>query len=347
MFSPPRHVSAGFLQCGGDISGASKLLALASLSLFCLAPAVGAESLNDIAELFGRADAIGNPHISPDGKHLAVECSREVKPSICIFPLDSAGSPILLPVIQDVRLVGHSCAKSDTLILDIEVFETLHVNSRKEDYTFPRAIAFNLIDQKPVMLMKGNRSWVDTNNLAAIAPDDPDKIIFSIVAGPGDKAPNLGGRSLGEMETISYQARDGLTIPAYLTLAPGKARGDGPFPPILLPHGGPEARDTLSFEACAAAGYAVIQPNVRGETGCGTDFRDAGYGEFGGKMVTDILGAATWSDAEGLSVPGKPFIVGVSYGGYAALMAPLQDDAAIQCVVAVNPVTSPFKYLSD
>ena len=85
-------------------------------------------------------------------------------------------------MIQDVRLVRHYWAKSDTLILDIEVFETLQVSSGKGDYTFQRAIAFNLTYQTPVMLMKDNRSWVDTNNLVAIAPDDPDKEMFSIVA---------------------------------------------------------------------------------------------------------------------------------------------------------------------
>ena len=545
-----------------------KLLASASLALFCFSSGAAAEPLNDIAELFGRADAISNPQISPDGNHLAVECSPEAKPSICIFPLDSGGSPILVPVIEDARLLRIYWANNDTLIFDIEIFETLQVSSGKEDYAFERAIAFNLSDQKPVMLMKDNRSWLDTNNLVAIAPDDPDKVMFSVIVkykdrepgrvrtknsdrysyyvmktdlkkgtsrqvdsdggfvvdavhtpdgkmiaelryrevnrgshtvsitkgkqvlferenlafnpvsvwgldssgenlvvfldegepyglhrmslddgtltpinlGPeggtvapvidsrsrkvvgfelpgdttvqvlqdpdlksqldaiapampgaavtleswtddrsqsvvavefpgkpvdyylfepgvgalspvGNKAPHLDGRALGAIEAISYEARDGLTIPAYLTLPPGKARGDGPFPLILLPHGGPEDRDTLGFDwwaqAYSAAGYAVIQPNFRGSTGYGTAFRDAGYGEFGDKMVTDILDASRWAETEGLSVAGRTCVVGASYGGYAALMAPLQDGAAVKCVVAVNPLTNPFKFLSD
>jgi hypothetical protein len=166
-----------------------KLLASASLALFCFSSSAGAESLNDIAELFGRADAISNPQLSPDGQNLAVECSPEAKPSICIFPLDSGASSILLPVIEDARLLRIYWANNDTLIFDIEIFETLQVSSGKEDYAFERAIAFNLTDQKPVMLMKDNRSWLDTNNLVAIAPDDPDKVMFSVIADYKDREP--------------------------------------------------------------------------------------------------------------------------------------------------------------
>ena len=64
-------------------------------------------------------------------------------------------------------------------------------------------------------------------------------------------------------------------------------------------------------------------------------------------MVTDILDAAVWADDEGVAVSGNACIVGASYGGYAALMAPLHDEAAVRCVVAVNPLTNPFKFLSD
>ncbi|WP_162173845.1 alpha/beta hydrolase family protein [Hyphomonas johnsonii] len=462
----------------------------------------------------------------------------------------------------------HYWANADTLILDIEIFETLQVSSGKEDYAFERAIAFNLTDKKPVMLLKDNRSWVDTNNLVAIDPDDPDKVMFSVVsevhdkepgrvrtknadrfayyvmktdlkkgtsrqvdsdgrfvvdavhaadgkmvaelrykdigrglhsvsitkgnqvlfqrddvsfnpvslwgldtsgnnliiflqegepyglhrlsladgslaametgsaggtvspvvdarslrvvgfeysgetteqvfedpalqsqlaavrsAMPGasvtleswtddrsesvirvdfpgkpvayytfqpgigalsplgNKAPHLDDRPLGTIEHISYAARDGLTIPGYLTLPPGKTRDDGPFPLVLLPHGGPEAHDTSTFDwwaqGLAAAGYAVIQPNFRGSTGYGTGFRDAGFGEYGDKMVTDVLDAETWAQAQGLAEAGRTCVVGASYGGYSALMAALHDSAAVQCVVAVNPVTSPFGLLAD
>jgi len=520
-----------------------------------------AEAPAKIAELFGRADAIGNPQLSPDGSHLAAECSPLNLHTICVFDLMNGGEPVIVPKFADTRLADHYWANNSTLILDVEVYETLQTSSGLREYTFERAVAFNIVDQKPIMLLRDNSSWIDTNNLAAIDPSKDGKILLSIVmkddgptnvdrkvktasnyvynlmevdlssgkskirkkasqsvvdavltpkgdfiaeiryrdngtlghqvsvvaggktiferdrldfnplsvwgldttgenlivflsegepyglfrmalsdgsltpiddhsglVGPvidqrmrhvvgyeypgdftvqiledpdlkahveaiagafpdasvtaeswsdnraqtvvkvespgmpadfylfepgsgalsplGNVAPHLAGRALGAIEPVSYIARDGLEIPAYLTLPPGKSRADGPFPLILMPHGGPEYRDTLAFDwwaqAYAAAGYAVLQPNFRGSAGFGLEFRDAGYGEFGDKMVLDVADGAAWAVEQGISRPGDACAVGASYGGYSALMVALQAPGAVKCVVAVNAVTDPF-----
>ncbi|MEM7767383.1 MAG: prolyl oligopeptidase family serine peptidase [Pseudomonadota bacterium] len=144
----------------------------------------------------------------------------------------------------------------------------------------------------------------------------------------GALAPQTEGRALGTVEAVTYEARDGLEIPAYLTLPSGQTRDDGPFPTVLLPHGGPEARDTAAYDwwsqAYAAAGYAVLQPNFRGSAGYGKAFRDAGFGEFGGKMVDDVVDAIAWAEAEGVSDPRGVSVAGASYGGYSALMTALK-----------------------
>jgi len=123
----------------------------------------------------------------------------------------------------------------------------------------------------------------------------------------GGVAPQLAETPLGTVTPIEYEARDGLVIPGYLTLPPGKTIEDGPFPTILNPHGGPETRDTAVFDwwaqAYAHAGYAVIQPNFRGSFGYGAAFRDAGFGEFGGKMVDDVIDAIAWAEAQGIADP--------------------------------------------
>lgn len=146
---------------------------------------------------------------------------------------------------------------------------------------------------------------------------------------------------------MSYQAADGLEIPAYVTLPPDKTREDGPFPLILMPHGGPEGRDSASFDwwsqAYAAAGYAVLQPNFRGSTGYGQKFRDAGHGEFGGKMITDSLDGAEWAVAEGIAKPGGYCIIGASYGGYAALQGAVLGGDKVRCAVSVNGVADPIR----
>ncbi|HPF22824.1 MAG TPA: alpha/beta fold hydrolase [Hyphomonas sp.] len=538
----------------------SNLLASAGTLVLCAMPAM-AEAPAKIAELFGRADAIGNPQLSPDGSHLAAECSPLNLHTICVFDLMNGGEPVIVPKFADTRLADHYWANNSTLILDVEVYETLQTSSGLREYTFERAVAFNIVDQKPIMLLRDNSSWIDTNNLAAIDPSKDGKILLSIVmkddgptnvdrkvktasnyvynlmevdlssgkskirkkasqsvvdavltpkgdfiaeiryrdngtlghqvsvvaggktiferdrldfnplsvwgldttgenlivflsegepyglfrmalsdgsltpiddhsglVGPvidqrmrhvvgyeypgdftvqiledpdlkahveaiagafpdasvtaeswsdnraqtvvkvespgmpadfylfepgsgalsplGNVAPHLAGRALGAIEPVSYIARDGLEIPAYLTLPPGKSRADGPFPLILMPHGGPEYRDTLAFDwwaqAYAAAGYAVLQPNFRGSAGFGLEFRDAGYGEFGDKMVLDVADGAAWAVEQGISRPGDACAVGASYGGYSALMVALQAPGAVKCVVAVNAVTDPF-----
>lgn len=525
---------------------------LASVGLMGLfAFSASGEPTDTLAELFGRADSIRNPQLSPDGHYLAVTCAPEGRPSVCIYDLIGGEAPVLVPAIADVKLTGHYWGNNDTLILNIDIFENVRTTDGRQDYVFERAVAFNVKAQKPVMLMRDNRGWLDTNNLAAVTPDDPDRLLFSMVhvstgtggmayavvrvdlkngksrtirdetgdvidavhlpdgttvaeiryryepnktytakvtangrtlyerkglqfnplnvwgldttgenlivfleegepyglfrmsladgeltplegrgglvepviddrlrmvvgfeypddlteqeiedpllkpqleaisgamAGAavtlwswtddrsqsvvrveysgqpadyyvfesasgaltpiGNQAPQLEGRLLGKVERVNYKARDGLDIPAYLTLPPGKTRADGPFPLILMPHGGPEIRDTLEFDwwaqAYAAAGYAVLQPNFRGSAGFGLEFRDAGYGEYGDKMVLDVVDAATWAVEQGVSKAGEACIAGASYGGYSALMVPLQAPGTVKCVVAVNSVTNPF-----
>lgn len=164
-------------------------------------------------------------------------------------------------------------------------------------------------------------------------------------------APNLKGRTLGTVEPVTYPASDGLEIEGYLTLPPGKTRTDGPFPLILLPHGGPESRDTANFDwwaqAYAAAGYAVLQPNFRGSSGYGQTFRNAGYGEFGGKMITDSLEGADWLVEQGVAKDGGYCIVGASYGGYAALQGSVLGGDAVKCAVSVNGVSDPISQNRD
>ncbi len=166
----------------------------------------------------------------------------------------------------------------------------------------------------------------------------------------GEAMPQLQDRSLGAVTGFSYAARDGLDIPAYLTMPPGHTSEDGPVPLVLLPHGGPEMRDTAAFDwwaqAYAAEGYAVLQPNYRGSSGYGPAFRDAGYGEFGGAMIEDMIDGVRFLVAEGIARPEGACIVGGSYGGYAALMAPLKEDSGLGCAVAVNPVTNIFTHMA-
>jgi len=158
----------------------------------------------------------------------------------------------------------------------------------------------------------------------------------------GGQAPWLANQSLGRVETVSYPARDGLQIEAFLTYPSGHTLNETPLPLVMLPHGGPEARDTAAYDwmaqAIASQGYLVMQPNFRGSTGYGAEFRNAGYGEFGGKMIEDIIDGASWAISE-KRAKSDYCSLGWSYGGYAALMTGLKDPERAKCLISINGVT--------
>lgn len=153
--------------------------------------------------------------------------------------------------------------------------------------------------------------------------------------------PGLAGRILAKVSSISYAAKDGTKVPAYLTLPPGKvAKG---LPAVVLPHGGPSSRDEWGFDwlaqFLAARGYVVIQPNYRGSAGYGDEWlQENGYKSWR-TSIGDVSDAARYLVKEGIADPNRIAIVGWSYGGYAALLAAETDPTLYKSVVAIAPVT--------
>jgi dipeptidyl aminopeptidase/acylaminoacyl peptidase len=157
----------------------------------------------------------------------------------------------------------------------------------------------------------------------------------------GTAYPQLPADALGAMKAYKYKARDGLDIPAYLTLPPdGKTRN---LPLVVMPHGGPLARDSLSFDwwaqFLANRGYAVFQPNFRGSSGYGQSFSQAGNHEWGLKMQDDITDGVNKLVADGIADPKRICIVGASYGGYAALAGAAFTPDLYACAVSYAGVS--------
>ena len=153
--------------------------------------------------------------------------------------------------------------------------------------------------------------------------------------------PELEGATLAAVKPVTYRAADGAQVPAYLTLPPGS---DGrKLPAIVMPHGGPGARDEWGFDWLAQyfanRGYAVLQPNFRGSTGYGdTWFEKNGFQSWR-SAIGDVDDAGKWLVAQGIADPAKLAIFGWSYGGYAALQANVLDPGLYKAAVAVAPVT--------
>ncbi|MEM8614012.1 MAG: alpha/beta fold hydrolase [Cyanobacteria bacterium P01_H01_bin.105] len=137
-----------------------------------------------------------------------------------------------------------------------------------------------------------------------------------------ESRPELPNAHLATMQAIRYTARDGLEIPAYLTLPQGVEPVNLPI--IVMPHGGPWARDVWGYnpftQFLANRGYGVLQPNFRGSTGYGKAFLNAGNNEWGtGAMQHDLTDGVQYLIDEGIADPERVGIFGGSYGGYAAL----------------------------
>jgi dipeptidyl aminopeptidase/acylaminoacyl peptidase len=151
--------------------------------------------------------------------------------------------------------------------------------------------------------------------------------------------------SLSPRQPFSFASSDGLEIPGYLTLPKGLPAHDLPL--IVLPHGGPWARDSYGYDTFAQffanRGYAVLQPNFRGSTGYGKAFLNAGNGQWGRKMQDDLTWGVKALVAKGVVDPKRVGIFGGSYGGYATLagvaFTPGVYAAAVAYVAPSNLIT--------
>jgi dipeptidyl aminopeptidase/acylaminoacyl peptidase len=115
------------------------------------------------------------------------------------------------------------------------------------------------------------------------------------------------------------------------------------LPAIVMPHGGPSARESWGFDWLAQyfanRGYAVLQPNYRGSAGYGDAWLVDNAFHSWSVAISDVLAAGRWLVKQGTAAPGHLAIVGWSYGSYAALQSAVVDPDLFKAVVAIAPVT--------
>ncbi|MDP8984681.1 MAG: S9 family peptidase [Pseudomonadota bacterium] len=190
---------------------------------------------------------------------------------------------------------------------------------------------------------------VDEQTLLIVASSDEDPGVYYVFDRRAKRLDTLftvrdelEGIKLANVRPITYPAADGTRVPGYLTLPPGVENPKG-LPAIVLPHGGPSARDQWGFDWLsqfyASRGYAVVQPNFRGSAGYGDAWLQQNGFKSWRTAIGDVLDAGHWLVSEGIADPAKLSVVGWSYGGYAALQSAVTEPGFFKAVIAIAPAT--------
>ncbi len=157
----------------------------------------------------------------------------------------------------------------------------------------------------------------------------------------GEQRPDIEPRAMGRATMVRYKARDGLEIPAYLTLPKD---GKTQLPMVVLVHGGPWSRGSsgqweAQVQFLASRGYAVLEPQYRGSQGFGEKHLRAGFKQWGLAMQDDLADGAKWAIERGIVDPKRICIAGPGYGGYATLMGLVRDPDLFRCGFAWGALT--------
>ena len=213
---------------------------------------------------------------------------------------------------------------------------------------------FKQLGDGNVLILSRNRD--DTVWTLAYQSDTTPTKYFLYDRGSGelsalfDSAEAIEPHQLRTTQPICFQARDGLTIPGYLTLP--ECQPDRPLPMVVCVHGGPHRRDVWCYDPVvqwlANRGYAVLQVNFRGSSGYGRKFtKGGGEGQWGGRMQSDLVDAKRWAVEQGIADRGRVAILGRSYGGYAVLAALAFTPDEFACGVDICGPSVPLYHCGD
>ena len=304
--------------------------------------------------------------------------STKGRDKAAIYEYDIAARKLLEPIFE-IKLfdaggvVQSDAATSNGKLLgftyDGEVTKTYWVDERLASITkgLRQALGVTTVPVQWTDIATGEKSRYSTADGADVTVtswSDDFRYVIVVKSGPaqppqyflltdgtkltplGESRPWLKTAALGDTRMVQYAARDGLMVPAFLTTPKKEIYGPGPYPTIIVPHGGPWARDFMGWDCTgwtqyfAARGYAVLQPQYRGSDGWGQKLWRAGDAQWGLKMQDDKDDGAKWLIAQGIAAPDRIAMHGYSYGGYAAMAASVRPNGLYQCAVAGAGVAS-------
>jgi dipeptidyl aminopeptidase/acylaminoacyl peptidase len=207
-----------------------------------------------------------------------------------------------------------------------------------------KAVGGAFPDKANILSWTRDRSHVLVTAYSDVSPGS--FYLFDVARGRmaflADRAPWIHPAAMSPRNPVRYAARDGLEIPAYLTLPRGGA-GKG-LPLVVVVHGGPWVEgDQWGFDPeaqfLASRGYAVLQPNFRGTLRYGWKHLHSSYGQWGLAMEDDVEDGVKWAVAQGIADPKRVCIYGASYGGYATMMGLAKTPELYRCGVDYVGVT--------
>ncbi|HMD74802.1 MAG TPA: alpha/beta fold hydrolase, partial [Steroidobacteraceae bacterium] len=256
---------------------------------------------------------------------------REDPTPVFVHPSVDVGAPILA---LDGRLLGVEYATDRPMIYYTDERAKARVASIERLYPGKfTSIAGSTRDEK--VLIFESYSDIEPSSFTVL---DTTSSKASLL---GKAYPNRDASTLAPMRSISYPARDGTRIPGYLSVPVGSA--DKQLPLVVMPHGGPIARDDWDYfflrEFLVSRGYAVLQMNFRGSSGYGSQWFYAAHQDWGGLTYDDIIDGTRWAIEQGIADPARVCIVGWSFGGYAALLGAQRNADLFRCSVDIAGVS--------
>lgn len=307
--------------------------------IFVRDPATGAWSVLSEFDAYTAQDGIGPLYLDGDRLFVTANQGHDVR---SLYVLDLATGKVSdKPFLQSDRYdLEPSFITNNGKLVGIRY--TVDADVTKWLDPAIAAVQAKVDDRLPETINRlstGSRSNASVFVVSSYSDRVPE--VFYLYDAPHDKLVALGNRHpevaparMSGMEPVHYTARDGLDIPAWLTVPPGAERKNLPL--VVLVHGGPNVRGeewqwNPEVQFLAARGYAVLQPEYRGSMGYGNKLFRAGWKQWGLAMQDDLADGVKWAVGQGLVDPKRVCIAGASYGGYAVLMGLINDPQVYRC----------------
>ena len=252
-------------------------------------------------------------------------------------PASGGGSSNMMT--SELEYVSYSSLKPERVYFDKEaeqIFTTVQ-SVFPDDFV---SITTSSADRKIMVVFVSNSNnpgdyYLVNLNEGSVKP------LFSI-------SPWLDRNKLVKSIPVKYTARDGLEIPALLTLT--KKKTDKNYF-IIMPHGGPNTKQRIGYDSWAQflvnRGINILQPDFRGSTGNGASHYIAGNTEWGKKMQDDLTDGVKWAIENGYADKDRVCIAGASYGGYATMAGLVFTPDVYRCGINAIGVTDMEQLLND